>query len=535
VDVGHYTYGTWPPISRASEPADPPTTPISKAWDIFSLPNSIARGLSSTVSSLLGSRHRGVDSSGPQNVIDPQLGNATEPAQQGARQVKRVKFNNRRQSKTLSEIDEEQRNSVAHLQLWKVKKQVARQQKPDPLLKSAMRKRNRSPMRNTSNNIVIVNTAIMDEAPLTRKRKYQASTGSYGVPDGIYDSSDSDEPATPTPVSRERRTTDNMERSTKKARVETNSPIEETLASSSLNTEDKKTFSAPSGTSFGLSDAFYEYSSSDDSDEEEDEQAVHQPQAMTTPGGPEPLSYMVPAPAPNGQITWTEPPPPAPTPAHAKLPGDRTENTESPALARARSLTELYKPARPSGLRRVSVLSASTTSPTPSPLGKRLDDSVTEPEEVIQEEAVVPEAHQSQQIETHRIEQANAQPEDRMDVRIPETEAQPAPQADAHHTDVYRNHEAEIQPAHQADAQHEENEAEDPGTPLAVDLVSKYPDVEFSPSDPSGLGLDRLVMSRLDENWTATDDERAVREWSPIFNYVKKYHQAEREGRVFIP
>ncbi|KAI9764429.1 MAG: hypothetical protein M1840_008452 [Geoglossum simile] len=523
----HYVYGDWPPKSSKSEPVDPPPpTPTRKTWGF--LGNGLVR-LSSTVSSLLG--RQVVDSSVPQSPpVDPQLENATEPVRRETR-VRRVKFNNRRQSKTLSEIDEEQRNSVARARLRNAKK--GKKRRPSPKLKSAMRKRDRSPMRSTSTN-VITNTAPTNEAPLTRKRKYQCPAGTYGVPDSIFGSSDSDEPITPTRVSSETPTVDTTERANKRARVEPVSPTRKTPSpAASLRTKKKKCFSPPKGASFGLSDAFFTYTSSEESDEEQGVPASYSQKEAVPYTGPDPPSFLVPP--PTKQVTWTEPPPPAPIPAHAKLPGDRTENTESLALARARSLTELYKPTRPSGLRRVSILSASTVSPTPSPLGTRLDDATKELEEAVQEEAVLPEAHQTEQTETRQAQQADAQPADHTDVHVPELEVQPPLQDDAHHTDAYHAHEAEIQPARQVNAQHDKGEDRHPQTPLAVDLVSKYPDVEFSPSDPSGLGSDRLVMSRLDENWTPHDENRAISEWAPIFNYVKRYHQAEREGRLFIP
>ncbi|KAI9776158.1 MAG: hypothetical protein M1839_000574 [Geoglossum umbratile] len=490
IGARHYVYGQWPPREHVTSPEAPPAPPATPAtptapatpasnWDFLALPN-VARGLTSTISSLLGHRRR--QSSSPIEALDlaetresaerrrqvwvrarenyerpslasdlPQLrgalkrhrqqpANASEegvtcPVSQDTRPTKRVRFSRETQTTTLEEVD---RVSSFNRSLWlakngirkKTRKPSPRQQSPPPTRKNAA-----------------ANADLDDNA--TASIDLEAPTRESATASMI-------DLEAPRPARRRQNpppTRENATASTDPRRRQNPPPTR----ASARNLEVPKTpqadgtgrrvFSPPSGASFGLSDSFYAYSSGSESESPSPlgrrpnirmsapnfllPQAAGADQANSQAAS----QTMIPQ-AANGQITWTEAPPPTPSPAHAKLPSKRSEppaaEVQAAALARARSQTELYKPVRPSGLRRVSILSVSTASSA---------------QEAVNEQAVL--------------------------------------------------------------------------SPLAVDLVPTLPDVPFSPSDPSGLGQDHIVNA-LNENWTATDDKKALMEWDRALEVATK-------------
>lgn len=327
----------------------------------------------------------------------------------------------------------------------------------------------------------------------TRKRKYDAPPGtSYGLPDEIFHSSDSDEPITPrrgrSPSKAKGSTRitdpeDSAERPAKKVRVESAAKRRKTSTSPHDMSNDtpkvkkpKKVFSPPEGASYGLSDAFYAYTSSEESDEEDERNEAKEKSNLFDEQQStviEPPPFLIPTKGPkvseaatgDRQATWTKPPPPPPTPAHAELPGGRTEVSESSALARARSLTEQYKPTKPSGLRRVSILSVSTVSPSSaSPPSARLKEFSDHEEGVRQGDY---------------LEDANE-----------------------------GNTRIEIN-GHGGDGAVVADTTEAPQRELSR---SKWPN-----NGIAGLNFDNEVLKTLNKNWSTEDEDQAVKDWAAVF------------------
>ncbi|KAH0536290.1 hypothetical protein FGG08_006828 [Glutinoglossum americanum] len=482
------------------QPATPKvTTPLNKTWGIFSLSNTIARGLTSTVSSLLGQSQQAVNNTNPEDTPSAQqavtaLENVARLDGQGS--AKRVRLDGQDNSKGVKRPrkNEEEPEHTARLQqdLQRVKQTEAKRQKYEASPRSSRVKRTPpiralSSLRNVST--CRVSSTLQMESPFTKKRNYYSTPGSYSLPEELFDSSESDEPVTSPEraspskekaTSRKRVSTSSAERPAKKPKVVPPVTPRKSPPRTTKPVKEKRLFSPPPGASYGLSDAFYDYTSSEDSDDDGVEGEVVRevvrpshdtimsdtPQTTTT----KPPQFLTPSRqdpqvVDNREDTWTKPPPPPPTPAHAKLPGDRVaEATENPALAKARSLTEQYKPANPSRLRRVSILSASTASPTPSPRA-RLEDLAGQDE-------------WPQQRET---------------------------QQEAREEETRGEEETGI-----------ESNGRDGG--YSSQLV-------WSEKDVFGLNIDPEVLRALNDNWTKEDEERAYKDWAPFFEEFKKNNE----------
>ncbi|KAH0565552.1 hypothetical protein GP486_001048 [Trichoglossum hirsutum] len=511
------TSSTPKPVATEDNSRTPVATPRNRGWSIFSLPNSIARGLTSTVSSLLGQSRQTVDNSGPS---EPSLETPTRP--HGQSKSSRLSSDARR--RISSERRPERSNRRLHQDFQRARRQaeVNRQRNIAPP-RPSRRKAHTAPSTPAALNALgPLDTLNVPRAPETasersRKRKYDAPPGtSYGLSDDIFHSSDSDEPVTPLrsrSLSKARGGVGNIgpedgaERPTKKARVvsaaETGTPTSSRgmLEDTPKSKREKKIFSPPKGASYGLSEAFYEYTSSEESDGEDEEDGQdgqdgqdERSEVNEMPSifdeqqsaGIEPPPFLIPTKAPkvseaatgDNQVTWTKPPPPPPTPAHAELPGGRIEEppggrTEvSDALARARSLTEQYKPAKPSGLRRVSIISVSTASPSSlSPPGSRHKDLPDHEE--------------------------RAQQEDR-----------------------------------QEDAYEGETGTEvsgDDGDIAAVAATTEAPQQELPrPAWPNNNiaapSIDSEVVNALNRNWSKEDEDQAVKDWAAVFANIKAKH-----------